>query len=149
MRSYQLPYNDRKSYPKLHLTLHPEAKLELSWRLSHERRQDLCDRERREIVSKCVLRSCACFCLISGYRILVSKGPRSPKHIATLSFCDHIFTSVFTVRSGAREPCGDQVLRSRLENNLKATYLNRRAPKGCAGSGLPQGSFLENYFFCT
>ena len=31
-------------------------------------------------VSKAVLRSCGCFCLISGHKIMVWKGPRSPKH---------------------------------------------------------------------
>ena len=37
-------------------------------------------------VSRCVLRSCACFCLISGQTIVVCNGHRSPKHIAIISF---------------------------------------------------------------
>ena len=65
----------------------------LSWRLRRDRRQDLATGS--DIVSKCVLRSCACFCLISGHIIVVWKGRRNPKHNATiccmrsyLSYCE-------------------------------------------------------------
>ena len=47
--------------------------------LSRNRQQDLCD-----IASKCVLRSCACFCLIFRAYNHGLKGPQKPK-----TYCDN------------------------------------------------------------
>ena len=63
--------------------------------------------------SKCVLRSCAFFCLTSGHTIMVSKGPRSPKHAAIAIF-SRSYLSPLSLLFG-REPCGDSILRSRLQ----------------------------------
>ena len=73
-------------------------------------------------VSKIVLRSCGCLCLISVHTIMVWKGPRSPKHIATIALCDPIFHPDSLLLG--RDPCGDRILRSCLQKGPATTPAN-------------------------
>ena len=88
-------------------------------------------------VSKTVLRSCGCFCLISGHTIMVRKGPRSPKHIATIALCDPIF-HLFSLLLG-RDLCGDRILRSCLQKGPATTP----ASYACALGPLPHPSLIH------
>ena len=53
---------------------------------------------------------------------MVWKGPRSPKHTATLAFCDPIFHPLSLLLG--RDPCGDRILRSCLQNGPTTTPAN-------------------------
>ena len=92
----------------------------LSWRLSRNMRQDLATGS--DSVSKIVLRSYSCFGLISVHTIKVWKGPRSPKHIATIAFCDPIFHPLSLLLGWG--PCGDRILRSCLQKGPATTPAN-------------------------
>ena len=72
----------------------------LGWRLSRDRRQDLCDRERHWL-KMCSTSQCLLFPDFRAY-IHGVKGPQSPKHIAIIRFFAILSSiSVFIARSGA------------------------------------------------
>ena len=75
-----------------------------------------------DIVSKCVLRSCVCFCIISGHTIMVWKGRRNPKHTAIISYLRY-YLSPLSLLSG-REPCGDRILQSCLQKAPATAHSN-------------------------
>ena len=50
------------------------------------------------------------------------KGPRSPKHIATIAVCDPIF-HLLSLLLG-RDPCGDRIWRSCLQKGPATTLAN-------------------------
>ena len=83
----------------------------LSWRLSRDRRQDLCDRKRWCLKN--------CFAMLWPFLLDLTaynhglKGPRSPKHIATMAFRVPIFHPLSLLLG--LDPCGDRILRSCLQ----------------------------------
>ena len=95
-------------------------KLGLSSRLSRDRRQDLYDRKRW------CLKTCSAilwlFCLISGHRIMVWKGPRSPKHSAMIAVLRSYLSPLFLLLG--RDPCGDRILRSCLQKHPATALAN-------------------------
>ena len=105
----------------------------LSWRLSRERRQDLCDREQHCL--KVYFAILYLFVVFSGHAIIGLKGPQKPK-----TDCDNklvaiiSFTSVFTVRSGtvATGSCD----------------LSQKAPTARSNYGFVHGSWLVNTPTC-
>ena len=90
-----------------------------------------------DTVSRCVLRSCASFCLISGHAIMVWKGPRSPKHIVIINFL-WSYLSPLSLLLG-REPCGNRILRSCLQSQkCPSTLKNFMTSSGCSMEGALQ-----------
>ena len=53
---------------------------------------------------------------------MVGKGPRRPKPIATIAFCDPIFHPLSLLLG--RDPCGDMILRSCLQKGPATTPAN-------------------------
>ena len=92
----------------------------LSWRLSRDRRQDLCDRKRSCLKN--------CFAILwlflpdFRHTIIDWKGLRSPKQIATIAVCDPIF-HLLSLLLG-RDPCGDRILWSCLQKGPATTPAN-------------------------
>ena len=76
-------------------------------------------------VSKVVLRSCGCFCLISGHSIMVWKSSRSPKHIAIVAVLRSYLSPLFLLLGW--DLCGDRILRSCLQKGPATCQLRFQA----------------------
>ena len=78
---------------------------------------------------------------------MVWKGPRSPKHIATIAFCDPIFHPLSLLLG--RDPRGDRILRSCLQKGAVTTPANYAAvsKKLACKLGVPPWSLFlsKNY----
>ena len=80
-----------------------------------------------DTVSKYLLRSCACFCSISGHTVMAWKGPRHPKHVAIIIFL-WSYLSPLTSLLG-QDPCGDRILQSCLQKAPAIAHSNYNANK--------------------
>ena len=86
---------------------------------------------------------------------MVWKGPRNPKHTATMAVCDPVFPSLSLLLG--RDPCGDRILRSCLQKGSATTpanydrdsTLNDTGPLSMKASNLLGWVFREDESVCV